>query len=85
MAAFALSLQMHRPEAAAPNHARPPKTQEAFIKRIPSPYSGVHYRAPIKCARFARFGVDRYSLAGAQATALHVYSCSQMFTNVPFA
>ena len=65
--------------------ARPPKTKEALIKGIPSPYYGVHYRAPIKSAHFVRFGADRYSLAGASATAMLVYSCNKMFTAVPFA
>lgn len=70
---------------ATPSHAHPPKTQDSFIKRIPSPYSGVPYRAPFKYARCARLGVNSYSLAGASATALFVYSCIQMFTDVPFA
>lgn len=85
MPPFALSLQMPSPAPATPSQAHPPKNQDSFIKRIPSPYSGVPYRAPIKNAHCVRFGVGRYSLAGASATAMFVYSCIQMFTDVPFA
>ena len=85
MAVFALSPQSPSRSPATPSQAHPPKTQDSFIKRIPSPFSGVPYRAPIKNAHCVRFGVNRYSLAGASATALYVYSCIQMFTDVPFA
>lgn len=66
MPPFALSPQTPPASPATPSQAHPPKNQDSFIKGIPSPYSGVPYRAPIKYARCARFGVDSCRWAGAK-------------------